>query len=460
MLAVVVGTLVLTVAGSILLVRRAAIDSAEKELTAQVGAVAQLLVNRPAALSDARVLAIVRRVGSYDYLGPVGLTPEGRFEVLPSPLNPVVMDVPALQSDQAVVGNVGNVVFVARPVSLTDSQRRNLGGGIPAADLPVLLVTRYVHNPVSGLPYFLLVAGIVLVVGAVVAADLARRISAPLVLAVDTTLRIAGGELGARVPVAARDAPELTELAHAINAMGESLARARGLERQFLLSVSHDLRTPLTSIRGYVEALTEGATDDVPGALSVIGGEARRLERLVQDLLDLTRLDARRFSLDIQRVAAAGIVSAVADGFRPEAAGLGLALTCTASTGDGPWVDADPDRLGQIVANLIENALRFAQSGVDVAIAENAGWALVTVVDDGPGISSADLARVFERHFTAERNPGRPVGSGLGLAIVSELAGALGAEVHAESPLSEGRGTRMVLRLPVRPAPDSPDRLS
>lgn len=277
-LAVVVGTLVLTVAGSLFLVRRAAITTGETEITQEAQTVARLLssggltyVSPGDAQGD---LALLRSVGRYDYLHPVGLSAAGQFATLPTPLTVAVMDVPALLDDQTVAGNIRNVVFVAVPVALTARQRRNLGG-IAKADLPVLIVTRTVQDPVNGLGYFLLVAGVVLLVGVAVAAVLARRISLPLVRAVETTRRIAAGDLAAQVPVNTNDDPELAELAEAINTMADSLSRSRGLERQFLLSVSHELRTPLTSIRGYADAVTDGATDDITGALSIIGSEAR-----------------------------------------------------------------------------------------------------------------------------------------------------------------------------------------
>ena len=110
-------------------------------------------------------------------------------------------------------------------------------------------------------------------------------------------------------------------------------------------------------------------------------------------------------------------------------------------------MEADPDRLGQIVANLIENASSFAQRRIDIGTTHAGGRPVVWVADDGPGIPSDQLARVFERHFVSDRVSGRRVGSGLGLAIVSELAAAMGATVRAESPLPSGRGTRMVVAL-------------
>jgi len=216
------------------------------------------------------------------------------------------MDPNALLAGDTVSGNVGHEIFTAVPLRLTARQR--LVHGIGAGDVPVLVITRHVKSPVNGVGYFLLVAGVVLVIGAGVAAILARRISAPLEEAVSTTGKIAGGDLSARVPTNPHDYPELRELAESINTMGESLARSEGLGRQFLLSVSHELRTPLTSIRGYADAVTDGATEDVLGAVGIIGSEAKRLERLVQDLLDLARLDSRQFSLHMERVECADIV--------------------------------------------------------------------------------------------------------------------------------------------------------
>ena len=451
MLGVLVGTLVLTVAGSLLLVRRAGLSSAESDLTGQVDALGQLLATHAAAVRDRTALTLLRRVGSYDALVLVGLDPGGGFTSLPPPLGAGDLGVPALQADRTVTGNVGTEVFAAEPVSLTARQRLLLGD-VPAGDLPVLVVTRHVHPPVDGLLYFLLVAGGVLVVGAVVAAALAARITSPLARAVETTRRMAAGDLDARVPAGGDDYPELAQLGGAINALGDALGRARGMERQFLLSVSHDLRTPLTSIRGYAEALADGATTDVAGAAGVIAAESRRLERLVGDLLDLARLDARRFSLDLRPVEVTALVREAADAFRPQAAALGLEVDA-AVDGDGTlWVRADPDRLSQALSNLVENGIKFTAATVALTAHPEGPYCRIEVTDDGPGIPAEDLGRVFDRHFTSERARGRQVGTGLGLAIVAELAHAMGGTVEARSPVVDARGTRMVLRLPLVPA--------
>jgi two-component system sensor histidine kinase BaeS len=302
-----------------------------------------------------------------------------------------------------------------------------------------------VQNPVDGLLYFLLVAGAALVVAGAVASGLARRVSAPLVRAVTTTGQLAGGDLSARVPVSAHDYPELTELAEAINTMGDSLGRSQNLERQFLLSVSHELRTPLTSIIGYTDAIADGTTDDIQAATAVIGAEARRLGRLLQDLLDLARLDARKFSLDVERVDCGDLVSLTAAAFHPQAETLGLELITAVAPDAGLCVEADPDRLSQVVANLMENAFKHADTRVVVGAGVVGSSIAIWVLDDGPGIAADDLPRVFERHFTSDRATSRRLGSGLGLAIVSELAAAMAAVVTAESPVIDTRGTRMTV---------------
>ena len=254
------------------------------------------------------------------------------------------------------------------------------------------------------------------------------------------------------------DLPEFRALAGAINQMGDRLSRARDQQRQFLLSVSHDLRTPLTSIRGYAEAVADGTTDDVAGAMAVIVSETERLERLVQDLLDLARLDARRFTLDLQPVDVDTVVALVVERFDPVA--TSAALTLRAGTrGPAPLtVTADPDRLVQILANLIENAVTFATATVTLATRLEGSFVLITVDDDGQGIDARDLPHVFEPHFSSDRSRvgRRQGGTGLGLAIVAELASIMGGGVRAESPTTEGGGTRMTLWFPSGPPAGPP----
>ena len=276
-----------------------------------------------------------------------------------------------------------------------------------------------------------------------VASVLGARLTRPLRDAQRATRRIAEGDLSARLPEPRGD-DELATLTRSINSMAETLERSRGLERQFLLAVSHDLRTPLTSIRGFAEAIAEGKAPDNAQAAAVITAESRRLERLVRDLLELAKLDARRFSLDVRATDVAEVVTETAEGFRPAADDAHVQLDVV-TNGQGLLATADPDRLAQVVANLVENALKFASGAITVGAARSGGAVVLWVDDDGPGIPADDLPRVFERFFTSTRTPARQVGSGLGLSIVRELVDAMGATVRAEP--ADGRGARMVVAL-------------
>jgi signal transduction histidine kinase len=445
-LCVVAATLILTSAGSYVLVHRAATSTAQQELISQAQAVSRTL-SAGAPLTGVglrRELRVIKNAGDFSDIRLVRLTANGTFK---SPLPPGIdigqLKTNALLAGHQVTGKSGNLIYTAIPTPV-----RN----IPHAT-PVLIITRVAHNPANGIRYFLLVAAAVLVVAAIVAWALARRFSKPLVAAVGATRRIADGDLDVTVPTAKRDDPEFRRLAEAINAMASGLSRARDQERQFLLSVSHELRTPLTSIRGYAEAVADGATDDVQGAMTVIGTEARRLDRLVQDLLDLAKLDADRFSLRLEVVDCSVVIGQVVEGFRPRALAAGLELDAGLVDTDRLLVRADRDRLGQMMGNLAENAARFATTRISVG----AGWfessVALWVEDDGPGIPSQEIPRVFERHFSSDQSsPGRH-GTGLGLAIVAELASAMRATVQVQSPASGGRGTRFVVLFAPADAP-------
>jgi two-component system sensor histidine kinase BaeS len=276
--------------------------------------------------------------------------------------------------------------------------------------------------------------------------------SRPLVEARDATARIAAGDLQSRVPVRDHDYSESTSLAHSINEMAQSLEEARDRERHLLLSVSHDLRTPLTSIRGFAEAITDGAVEDTAQAAGVIIAESRRLERLVGDLLDLTKLEANQMSISLRPTDVAEVVSTTAEGFRPSAERSGVQLSVHLPSDAHALAMIDPDRLAQILANLVENALVFARTSVVVTLSVPASsppsaGQVITVDDDGPGIAAADLTRVFDRFYQADHGPNRQLGSGLGLAIVAELVSAMGGKVRAESPVGAEGGTRFEVTL-------------
>lgn len=359
---------------------------------------------------------------------------------LPEGVTPQDLDVAALQDGQQLSGRSGRFVFVAQPLP------KPTGGG---GAVPVVVLSRKVeYQPIGAAGgVFIVVALLTLGVAVLVSVWLARRLTSPLKRMDATAQAIAGGDLSARVDLGSHPNDEMADLARALNGMAERLEAARGQERAFLLSVSHDLRTPLTSIRGYADAIIDGTVEgsnDRIRAATVIQAEALRLERLVADLLDLARIDAHEFSLRPHPCDAGAIVRTTVAGFNPAADEVGVALTC-----DPPALTADVDaqRLGQIVANLTENALKYANSRVIVQAVAHGDMLAIAVDDDGPGIEVAEIDHVFDRLYTSRTSPGRKVGTGLGLAIVRELSAAMGGSVRAER--LEPHGTRITVGLPV-----------
>jgi len=231
--------------------------------------------------------------------------------------------------------------------------------------------------------------------------------------------------------------------------MSTELERSRESQRQFLESASHELKTPLTSILGYADALQDGAVAPAQGA-EVIGEEARRLQRLVQDLLELARVGRADFAVERDPVDLAAVVAAAVDRHRSRADELGVTLSADAADhADGI---GDADRLLQATSNLIENALRITPTGGRVTARANAGR--ITVSDTGPGLRDEELPRAFERFYLYERyRTRRAGGSGLGLAIVSELLAAMGGSASAAH--RDGGGTEFALTVPT-PTPRSP----
>ena len=436
-------TLLLAGLGTLLLSRFENRQATARDLGAAANAIAGVLDSGSNA-TNRRGLpqAAIPRIGRALSIEGVGYVVIGRVgEVITSDLPDGIelddLDFDRLAVGETITGSAGRLVFAAAPTEST-------GGGlvIVLANEPGS-VTRPVFR------WFLLASAVTLGLGLLVARSLGRRVAAPIRDARDATQRIAAGDFTARaLPEHTRDNDELADLARSIDSMAESLERGRGLERQFLLSVSHDLRTPMTSILGYAEALQDGAVDDPAAAGAVIAAESRRLDRLVRDLLDLAKLQSRRFTLHVGDHDLAELVDEVAAGFEPA---LGeRQITLSIHQPDEPIVAAiDRDRAGQVLANLVENASRYARGRIDIAVTADDAWAVVTVRDDGPGIDATDLPHVFERLYVARHDPvAAETGSGLGLAIVNELVEAMGGRVDVTSP--PGLGASFTVWLPRR----------
>jgi two-component system, OmpR family, sensor kinase len=469
MVAIAFGVLLLSAAGAAALFRQTSADSALDDLrnkaptvsdaVAQLAEFRQLNPAGPTATAAERRLArnlrsIIANTLRASDVSVVVVTPTGEVGEgiaallgneaaragvtdLPQGLTPGDLDTGTLLAGRDQSGQRGRTVFVADPLQVVNG------------NTPVVVLTQRVETQPLGRagPFFLLAGALALVVAGIVAFYLARRLTRPLTAMGRTADRIAAGDLSARVDFGRHPDDELTGLARALDGMATQLEAARGLEREFLLSVSHDLRTPLTSISGYAEAIADGTVEsreDQKRAAEVIGAEARRLERLVADLLDLARLDAHEFSLTPRPVDAAVVVGKAVDAFEPAAREIGVELVVDRPISSP--VDTDPERLGQVVANLVENALKYARSRVTVGVSSANGTLELRVDDDGPGIDPDDLPRVFDRLYTSRPAPGRKVGTGLGLAIVRELSAAMGGS--ADVQVLDGQGTRFVVKIP------------
>jgi two-component system, OmpR family, sensor kinase len=270
---------------------------------------------------------------------------------------------------------------------------------------------------------------------------LARRIARPVDRVSAAARSLTRGTHPDPVPI--EGATEIATLAGAFNDLAAQLRQAQEAERNFLLSVSHELKTPLTAIRGYAEAVEDGAVD-AREAAATVASEARRLERLVQDLLDLARMNRTDFNVHNTEIDLADVAEDAVRRYGKQAASFGVELHAIVDE-SAPAI-ADADRVLQVVSNLVENALRLTPPGGEVRVVAAPG--VLRVEDSGPGLAEADTERAFERFYLHERyGLERRVGTGLGLAIVKELTLAMGGSVDVES--SPGRLTVFTVRLRV-----------
>ena len=300
----------------------------------------------------------------------------------------------------------------------------------PVAGRALVLLRPRVSGGAAWRPYLeglLIAAGLAVALAAVVSILLARRIARPLRRVAEATQRLAAGVDPGAVP--AEGAAELASLAESFNHMASELEHARDAERAFLLSVSHELKTPLTAVIGYAEALADGTVGVDVGA-ATIGKEAARLDRLVRDLLDLARMNRREFGVRNEQVDLAEVATECLHRHETQAGSYGIDLVLDAA--DDAYARGDADRVLQALSNLVENALRISPTDGAVRIVARSG--LLAVEDEGPGLHPDEIPHAFERFFLYSRYAGtRPVGTGLGLAIVDELARAMGGVVDVQS---------------------------
>jgi signal transduction histidine kinase len=288
---------------------------------------------------------------------------------------------------------------------------------------------------------------------------LARQLTAPLRALTQAAHRLAGGEVP-QVEVRSKD--DLGELGRAFNQMARSLARQETLRRNLMADIAHELRTPLTVIRGDLEALLDGVFEPTPEALASLQEETLLLSRLVDDLRALALAEAGQLKLERRPTDLAALLRGVVDSFDLQAQMQGqiLILDLPASL---PPVDADPQRVRQVVANLVSNALRHAPDSGQVTVAASVrpGQVQISVADNGPGIAPEDLPHLFDRFWRGgpstelrtgpstelRTGPSTELRTGLGLAITRELVRAHGGHIWVES--IPGQGSTFHFTLPV-----------
>ncbi len=327
--------------------------------------------------------------------------------------------------------------------------RRQIGVG-KVAPVPLLLYLGARDLPPSPLasgPALAAAAGVA-VLAVAGTALLSRRVLRPIATLTVASRRLGQGDLTGRVPVLGND--ELAELARSFNRMADSLQRGEERQRRLVADVAHELRTPLANLRGYLEALQDGVIEPDAELFASLHEEAVLQQRIVDDLQDLALAEAGALAYHRVPVDLADLLEACRAAHHAVAEAAGVAVTVEVA-GPVPVV-ADPDRLRQVLGNLITNAVRATSDGGTVTLraAVAGASAVVEVADTGTGIAAAALPYVFDRFWRADPARGRRTGgSGLGLAIVRQIVTDHGGAVAVRSQV--GVGTAFALTLPASP---------
>lgn len=300
----------------------------------------------------------------------------------------------------------------------------------------------------------LLAAGAALVSAIVVSFFVSRQVVTPIHQMMQASRRIAAGYYRERVQVAGED--ELGQLAHSFNQMAATLEQTEAMRQDLIANVAHELRTPLATIKGYMEGLMDGVFPAQVDTYQLVYHEADRLQRLVKDLQALSQVEASAFELDCRALALSHLIQQTADRLRPqfEEKGVSLALNLAPNL---PLTRADEDRLGQVLLNLVGNALQYTPSGGVVTIITrvetvhpDAPNVFVTISDTGTGISPEHLPHLFTRFYRVDKSRSRAGGgSGIGLTIAKHLVEAHGGQIWVESA-GLGQGSVFHISLPLK----------
>ena len=350
---------------------------------------------------------------------------------------------------------VGAIVLVAAvqftaPTAFTRHMGQGLGSGSGMMGQGQGMMQGFYAEFRGGLNEALAWAALAAVIVAVgVSLALSRRIVSPLRAMTSASRRIAEGHFEERVQVTSQD--ELGQMGASFNQMAAQLEQTEAMRRQLIGDVSHELRTPLTAIKGSMEGLIDGVLPSDAETFQQIHAEAERLSRLVDDLQELSRVEARAYELDVREADLASLIESALKRLTPSARAKRITLTSNLPAPLDP-IRADADRLGQVLTNLISNAIQYTPEGgaVTVSAARSGKEVQVTVSDTGVGISPKHLQNIFTRFYRVDKSRSRASGggSGIGLTIARLFVEAHGGKIWAESE-GEGKGSRFVFTLPV-----------
>lgn len=306
------------------------------------------------------------------------------------------------------------------------------------------------------LPPFIRAGAVALTLAVLLAFWMSRWISAPIREITSAARRVARGEYQG---ISLQGPDEVRSLGLAFNDMIRKVRSSQESQRNFVANVSHELKTPLTSIQGFAQAILDGTVETRRGikdSAGVIYHEAERMYRMVLDLLELARFDAGTVDLGRTEVDLEGLISRLVRNMSLRAEEQGLQLTLDLDP--LPPYEGDPDRLAQVFSNIIDNALKYTPAGgmVRVSGERDQGGISIRVSDTGKGIPEAELPRVFDRFYQGERSRGndRQPSSGLGLAIAQEIVQAHGGHISVDSTLGEGSEFEIRLPFPGRDGPE------
>ncbi|MBI2866512.1 MAG: HAMP domain-containing protein [Chloroflexi bacterium] len=320
---------------------------------------------------------------------------------------------------------------------------------IAPSDVPIIAPEPPLSRLVSSVHWSLLWTGLAAGAGGILLVSLmSRRVLAPLRALSGTAQRLGRGELSARVAVSGRD--EVSRLGDTFNAMAEGLEQAEKQRRSLMADVAHELRTPLSNVQGYLEAIKDGVLQPDSATIATVYQQVVHLSHLVEDLRLLALAEAGALRLDRRPDSLEDVLRRSVEAVRLRAEARGIALSLDLPPGLPP-VEIDRTRIAQVAGNLLENALQHTPQGGQVAVTVEAtgdARARVTVADTGEGIPPEDLPQVFERFYRVDPARSRATGGvGLGLTIAKQLVEAHGGTIRAES--TPGSGSRFIFDLPL-----------